>query len=179
MLMLSKRIIDVLNRILGESWTKSDRTVGSLRIDPYTLASVKLLIKYTVVDFTDSFVLPNKCRKMGKSAPKKKTTSPVKKATTTIKKVPILPCLAKLRKAGIQDIARQQVVSMTGYTKDSLRVTQAPQAGPCGLGSTPSPCDWLKRAGNLSVMSNSTLPMLPWRCCHDEPRCTRAPQRNL
>ena len=42
---------------------------------------------------------------------------------TTTKKIPILPCLASLHRAGLKAIPRNQVLSLTGYTKESLRVT--------------------------------------------------------
>lgn len=56
-----------------------------------------------------------------------KTTSVTKKRCAmgkckSSKKIPILPCLANLHKAGIEEIPRHQVVSLTGYSKDSLRV---------------------------------------------------------
>lgn len=53
----------------------------------------------------------------------KRQTASKKPQATKNKKVHILPCLASLHKAGLKVIPRQQVVSLTGYTKDSLRVT--------------------------------------------------------
>ena len=60
-------------------------------------------------------------------AAKKRASSPVTKSSKakakTTKKVSILPCLANLHKAGIKNVPRQQLESLTGYTKGSLRVT--------------------------------------------------------
>ena len=53
----------------------------------------------------------------------KKTPAASSAARGNSKKVPILPCLANLHRAGVKVIPRPQVVTLSGYTKESLRVT--------------------------------------------------------